>query len=429
MMINVARSFCYCVFIAVSVSAQFGWREIPASPVSTSRFDDIVFVNKDYGWIAGGNGVVYRTTNGGTTWTGTNSGKGYIRAIGFADTLKGWIGTFSLLRPLCSTTDGGITWSDVDLPGSDTAAAGVCGIYVLDSLHIFAVGQYSGPAQFIKTSDGGKSWSVFMLDSVAHGLVDCYFLNPDTGFAVGHIGTSVVSTKQSVILQTTDGGTTWMRIYVSDRYYTNAWKIFFVNGNVAYVASETYSQTILPYLARTIDSGKTWTSLPSPIDMQGVGFISPEHGWVSGWGSTFYETTDSGKTFTKLSFGNNTNRYRKLNDTLMVSVGQRMYKYERLPVVSVEQESTVPVRFSLHQNYPNPFNPVTRIEYTLHEPGKVVLEVYSIIGEYIATLTHDIRMAGTHTVDWNAANVSSGVYYYRLQTSFGVQTKKMIVIK
>jgi hypothetical protein len=89
-----------------------------------------------------------------------------------------------------------------------------------------------------------------------------------------------------------------------------------------------------------------------------------------------------------------------------------------------------PVDFSLAQNYPNPFNPSTKITYTLKSSSTVRLSVYDLLGREAAVLVNDERKAaGKYEVTFNSTNVSSGIYFYRLQTDNFVKTNKMVVIK
>ena len=83
----------------------------------------------------------------------------------------------------------------------------------------------------------------------------------------------------------------------------------------------------------------------------------------------------------------------------------------------------------LHQNYPNPFNPSTQIEFTLSEAQNVSLRVYDMAGREVAKLAEGMRQVGRHSVFFNAGNLASGIYFYRIATGSKVYTKKMTLIK
>lgn len=100
------------------------------------------------------------------------------------------------------------------------------------------------------------------------------------------------------------------------------------------------------------------------------------------------------------------------------------------PTTGVEQTTAVvPSQIQLLQNYPNPFNPSTQITYTLAKRSTVALIVYDLLGREVSTLVNEIKEAGTYTVTLNGAKLSSGVYFYRLQSGSFVQTKKMVLLK
>ncbi|MFZ2322813.1 MAG: T9SS type A sorting domain-containing protein [Ignavibacteriaceae bacterium] len=100
-------------------------------------------------------------------------------------------------------------------------------------------------------------------------------------------------------------------------------------------------------------------------------------------------------------------------------------------ITDVTEETAVVNTFELKQNYPNPFNPSTTISYKVPEAGKVVLKVYDIIGNEVATLVNKEEPAGSYNVQFktNDLHLSSGTYLYRLQAGSFVETKKMILLK
>ena len=83
----------------------------------------------------------------------------------------------------------------------------------------------------------------------------------------------------------------------------------------------------------------------------------------------------------------------------------------------------------LQQNYPNPFNPNTTIQFDLPKTSKVTLKVFNILGEEVSTLVSDRLSAGSHTYEWDASNLSCGVYLYRLEAEGYFETRKMILMK
>ncbi len=97
--------------------------------------------------------------------------------------------------------------------------------------------------------------------------------------------------------------------------------------------------------------------------------------------------------------------------------------------VSNEEEGSTPEQFTLEQNYPNPFNPSTNISFNLPQASEVSLKVYNMLGQEVATLVNDRLAAGAQTVAFDASNLASGMYIYRLSAAGFTKTKKMMLIK
>jgi Secretion system C-terminal sorting domain len=106
-------------------------------------------------------------------------------------------------------------------------------------------------------------------------------------------------------------------------------------------------------------------------------------------------------------------------------------------LVSVPQHNDVPYHFSLDQNYPNPFNPTTTIFFELPSRSIVTLKIFDVLGREVSALVSGEMQAGTYTRQWNAANMSSGIYFYRLvaksvplgQACTVSETKKLLLLK
>lgn len=100
------------------------------------------------------------------------------------------------------------------------------------------------------------------------------------------------------------------------------------------------------------------------------------------------------------------------------------------PGVGIENiSSIIPDKYSLSQNYPNPFNPVTNLKFAISNQGFVKIKIFDITGKEVANLVNQNIQPGEYKVDFNAANLSSGVYYYQLSVNNFMETKKMMLIK
>ncbi|HEX2786683.1 MAG TPA: M14 family zinc carboxypeptidase [Ignavibacteria bacterium] len=107
----------------------------------------------------------------------------------------------------------------------------------------------------------------------------------------------------------------------------------------------------------------------------------------------------------------------------------RIMNYNAVPTSVIGNNSEIPLKYSLFQNYPNPFNPSTSIKFDIPKTGFVTLNVYDLLGRQVAQLVNEVKNAGSYNMEFNASNLSSGVYYYKLETADFSDTKKMILIK
>jgi hypothetical protein len=97
--------------------------------------------------------------------------------------------------------------------------------------------------------------------------------------------------------------------------------------------------------------------------------------------------------------------------------------------LTLKRKNVIPEHFALHQNYPNPFNPITKIRYSLPEISYVKLTIYDLTGRLVKTLVNETQQAGEKSVVWNARDVASGIYIYRIQSGEFTQTRKMVLLK
>ena len=89
----------------------------------------------------------------------------------------------------------------------------------------------------------------------------------------------------------------------------------------------------------------------------------------------------------------------------------------------------IPEKYSLSQNYPNPFNPVTKINFAIPKQRFVTIRLYDILGREVSRLVNEYMTAGEYTIDFNAGNLSSGIYFYRMEINGFSDIKKMMLVK
>ncbi len=118
-----------------------------------------------------------------------------------------------------------------------------------------------------------------------------------------------------------------------------------------------------------------------------------------------------------------------VNNANGTSPWSTVWRFTTEAVTSVETGSEIPVDFRLGQNFPNPFNPTTNIAFDLPKSEFVSLKVYTLLGTEVTTLVSENLPAGKHSFKFNASTLPSGVFFYKLQTSSFVETKKMLLVR
>ncbi|MCH4892189.1 hypothetical protein GO308_03565 [Sphingomonas sp. SFZ2018-12] len=333
------------------------WETLPTESFPGKR-DDISFVDATHGWYGTGKGDLYRTTDGGKSWTKVASKPGtFIRALGFVDRTTGFIGNIGTdyypgvtdTTPLYRTDDGGATWTPVDLGGR--TIAGVCAIDVLKTQRIYqgkleprvvihAAGRVGGPTGILRSTDGGKSWSVIDMAEHAGMILDIKFFDERTGLVFASTGTDP-KTTEGLILRTTDGGKSWTRVYTSGRGAELIWKASFPTATTGYATVQSYDPARAQQLiVKTSDGGKSWTELPmvenAAARQFGIGFVDADHGFVGTMAGGF-ETRDGGRTFAPAPVARAANKFRVVQDGKRAHVFAIGTEVQRLTVDSAPQ--------------------------------------------------------------------------------------------
>lgn len=141
---------------------------------------------------------------------------------------------------------------------------------------------------------------------------------------------------------------------------------------------------------------------------------------IIGWGTgypTLTEVTPQRTKVFELALPMGINSYRAYRDDIATSNN------------SNSSENATPSKFELYQNYPNPFNPVTKIKFDIANQSNVVLTIFNLIGQKIAEENYGLKQPGSYEYNWNASNLSSGIYFYKIETNSFTETKKMMLLK
>ncbi|MEJ7598554.1 MAG: hypothetical protein WKG01_11655 [Kofleriaceae bacterium] len=313
----------------VVLVARGAWTPSPTEAYRGKQ-DDITFVSSKLGFYGNGAGKIFRTTDGGTSWTQVLAQPGtYIRALGFLDDRRGFAGNIGPdsfpgvtdEHLLYRTDDGGASWQPVVLPDA-AGARGVCAIDILalDTVnagvrlhkeHVYVGGRVNGPAALFASEDAGVTWKRLALPPQIAMILDVKFLDPSTGFVFA--GTDPDAAKShGAIAKTRDGGRTWQTVYESKRPYELMWKGAFPSRRVGYATLQNYSTqaaqdpaagvTASPqrFVVKTEDGGDTWRELPMVEDPKvqefGIAFVDERMGWV-GAAPTGFATEDGGVTW------------------------------------------------------------------------------------------------------------------------------------
>jgi hypothetical protein len=229
-----------------------------------------------------------------------------------------------------------------------------------------------------------------------------------------------------ILNRSTDGGQTWSAGIRVNQDALNNGKIQYFPAvhvddagglNIIYYDDRnTNSDSTAVFLSRSLDGGDTWMEFEisdhrfKPVPIGGLG---------QGYQGDNIDLTSTNNRLWPVWMDNSTGIYQIWTVPIDISS----------TAIEDKEANRIPDEFRLHQNYPNPFNPNTSIKFRIPKSGFVSLAIYDITGKKIASLVNEHKLAGTHSVAWNAANHPSGVYFYTLLHAEFSATKRMLLIR
>ncbi len=397
------------------------WSTLLNSPFS-GRTDDICFVNDSVGWMAtGADGRIYKTDDGGDSWTLQYFENTYLRSIEFATPLLGFCG--SLNGKFLKTENGGNTWTNV-ANGIQPKPPGICGISAPTQEVIYGCGIWSSPAFVVKSVDGGNSWTYTDMSHLASSLIDVHFISADTGFVCGR---AIDGIEGGIILHTVNGGESWTVQHKTMTPFDIVWKLQSPDGKNYFASIDAIPGSGNLRILNSKDSGMNWEPIMvrnTFIYSQVVGFIDSLTGWVGGRGNLF-ETIDGGVTWSPIILGADYNRFVKVNDNLAFMSGNRIYKYTGEGTVSTENPEFYSEIHSLKVS-PNPASDYLIIEIELSNPTYCKLQIYSSDGQLMHDFLDGNTEKGVKNYSFDLSKIAPQTLFVTLKTNEGLIYKKVI---
>jgi len=403
---------------------QIGWTE-QNSGVTTS-LNCVSATSLTNCWVGGNGGVVLRTVNGGNLWTNVGGG-----AIGTADVyaILGiddntcLVSTSPANTYVYRTSNGGLNWTQVF-----TQTGG----FINDM-------KKTGTTIFMYGDPVGGRWSLWK--STNNGLTfdSTGLYIPQAGSEAGWNNSMFAEgsriffgTNNTRVYYTTNMGLSWN--YSLTTGSANSYSVAFI-GNTGFTG-----QTVT---LKSTNGGVNWSTVTLPGTGTAFSFIKGGNNFWYARGSGIYNSSDAGNNFNlqytapagtiycmSMYWTATTLQPSEFFSGWAVRSNGGISRYYNAIITGIENNNPeMPSDFALLQNYPNPFNALTNIKYQILNPVNVKIVVFDILGKEVATIVNEYKSPGTYSVSFNAANLSSGVYFYKMTAGDFTDVKRMILTK
>lgn len=401
----------------------FGQEQIPGT---NAALNSVSAVSEQICWAAGDGPTVRKTTDRGTSWTNaTGTGiNGDVYNIFALDENTAFCTTTPLPGSSSSfiykTSNSGTTWIQVHA----TAETGfINAIEMISSTEGYAVGDpLNSVWTILKTTNGGNNWT--QIPTAPSQIGDEAGWN--NSFTI--VGTDMwFGTSATKIYHSTNLGLTW-----TSGATTGTVSTFAVHYN-----DQTNGLAGGTSMVASTNGGTSYSLVTSPA----AGTINAISGegtdwWATQTGSSVYRSTNGGLNW--MSVYTMASAVFRDIDVVTSAVclsgwavgdGGAVAKIGGIEVGAGSLSGEVPTSYSLKQNFPNPFNPSTNIAFSIPKSGLVTLKVFDLNGKEVSLLINEVKSAGNYIVGFNASNLPSGLYFYKVTSGEYVETRKMILIK
>lgn len=386
------------------------WIESNTGLINTSIHD--IAINANNKVFAGTVGL-FSSTNNGNSWSRVGFPELVIESIAFNSTGHIFAGTSE--QGIFRSTDDGTSWMPINngLPPGST----ILDILIKPNNYIFL----ATPTGVFRSTDNGNEW-IEILQPLA--VTNSVAMNSEGDIYIGFYPS--IHLKGIYVSQ--DEGNNWSYLGLS---FVGISSIA-INSQDHIFAGSTGST--LSGIYRSTDGGNSWSQQLSQTWITDIAINSNGHLFASTWFKGVYKSEDNGDTWSQVisglpfetvfSLGVNSNGY-----IFAGTEGGGVFRSIQSTTSIDKFSESIPSRFMLEQNYPNPFNPRTTIEFYSPRKEEITIEVFDILGVKVKTLWKGKVSPGKHSLVFEASELPSGVYVYRL-TAPGISlTKKLVVLR
>jgi photosystem II stability/assembly factor-like uncharacterized protein len=382
------------------------WAILSPAPTDKKLFS-VCFPEPETGYLAGRNGVLFKTEDGGTNWIALESGTDMdLTSVYFMDAGTGVVSTASMDGGrILKTTDGGSTW----ISKFHSSGNWINDLFFVNATVGYAVGNSPDNITKViqKTTDGGETWNM-LLSPVNDDLLSCFFTDANTGYAVG---------SACKVLKTIDGGLNWT---VSSPSWQTLTDVFFTDQNTGYIVGT------IGCIMKTTDAGENWTVLPSVTvkDLYSVVFTSENNGYIVGQDGTILMTADAGLHWTISVSGTSLNLWDVYfnNESTGYIVGDDglILKTTNAGALGMSESELSKGYVTV---YPNPAKRLINIEFNDQLSSDVKVTISGINGQ----LLWEKEFGPAEKIQVDISFLPRGAYLLRSETQAGVEVTKVIL--